>query len=89
MSAILYTICQYCGSACKKAGKQKNGNQKLYCKSCAKYQLESYSNKGCIKNTKEWILKIYVKNVGIRDVADLLCISVNTVMKEIKKYSNY
>lgn len=86
---MLYTACQYCASGCTKTGKQKNGSQKVRCKNCGKYQQHCYSNKACKKVVKEAILKIYVKNVGIRDVADLLGISVNTVLKEIKQYSNY
>ncbi len=89
MSDILRTTCQYCNLPCRKEGKQKNGSQKLRCTSCKKYQLESYSNRGSEKNIKEWIVRIYVKNVGIRDVAALLGISVNTVLKEIKKYHYY
>jgi transposase-like protein len=89
MSDKLRNYCQYCGSACIKAGKHKNGSQKIKCKNCQKYQLVNYSNAGCKKNVKENMLKIYLKNVGIRGVALLLGVSVNTVIKEIKKYKDY
>jgi len=30
--------CKFCNHACQKAGKQKNGAYKFYCKLCGKYQ---------------------------------------------------
>lgn len=86
MSDKFQNLCQYCHSACVKVGKQKNGAQKLRCKNCCKYQLAGYTNQGCLKNTKENSLKLYLNNVGIRAVASLLSISVNTILKEIRKY---
>lgn len=77
--------CQYCNSVCHKVGVQKNGNQKLRCKSCKKYQLLLYSNKGCSKETKQMILKLCKVNVGIRDIGKLLEISANSVIKNIKQ----
>jgi insertion element IS1 protein InsB len=86
MSDKLQNHCQYCQSACVKVGKHKNGAQKIRCKNCCKYQLAGYTNQGCLKNTKENSLRLYLNNVGIRAVARLLRISVNTVLNEIRKY---
>jgi len=77
--------CQYCNSVCHKVGVQRNGNQKLRCKNCKKYQLLSYSNKGCLQETKQMIIKLCKINVGIRDIGKLLEISVNSVIKKIKQ----
>jgi insertion element IS1 protein InsB len=77
--------CQYCNSVCHKTGVQKNGNQKLRCKNCKKYQLQSYSNNACLQETKQMIIKLCKVNVGIRDIGKLLEISVNSVIKKIKQ----
>ena len=70
---------------CHKIGVQKNGNQKLRCKSCKRYQLLSYSYKGCLTETKRMIIKLCKVNVGIRDISKFLEISANSVIKNIKK----
>jgi len=34
--------CKFCEGKCQKAGRPKNGQQKLYCKACKKYQQARY-----------------------------------------------
>lgn len=89
MSDKVQFYCQYCGSGCVRCGKHSNGSQKLHCKICFKYQLQIYANRGCMKNTKDNISKIYLKNVGIRGVSELLGIAPGTVLKAIKKFKHY
>ncbi len=76
--------CKFCNHACQKAGKQKNGAQKLYCKLCRKYQQKTYRNRACCKDIKPMIFKLVCESVSVRGIARILNISVNTVQTDIK-----
>jgi insertion element IS1 protein InsB len=76
--------CQYCDYTCQKAGKQRNGAQKLYCGQCKKYQQIVYRNKGCEEKTKRLLRKLVCESVGIRGIGRVLHIASNTVLNRIK-----
>jgi insertion element IS1 protein InsB len=75
--------CNYCTFSCQKAGRQKNGNQKWFCKSCGKYQQQEYKNKACYPDTNLEIKKHLKESCGIRSISRLLEISITTVTKRI------
>jgi insertion element IS1 protein InsB len=77
--------CQYCSNNCQKAGKQKSGAQKLYCKACRKYQQEIYRNKAYEKTISPMLSQLVCESVSVRGIARVLNISVNTVLCRIKK----
>jgi len=76
--------CKFCDHACQKAGRQKNGVQKLYCTLCRKYQQTAYRNRACCKDTKPMISKLICESVSVRGIARILNISINTVQTDIK-----
>ena len=77
--------CQFCKGNCQKAGRQKNGAQKLYCKGCRKYQQADYSYKAYQGNVNAMIRQLVCESVGIRGIARVLKISGNTVLRRIRK----
>ena len=76
--------CKQCLKRCVKAGIQKNGTQKYFCKTCRKYLQKRYRNKACSINTNENIKKYLKEGCGIRSIARLLQISGTTVIGRIK-----
>lgn len=60
--------CKFCNHACQKAGKQKNGTQKYYCKACKKYQQEEYKYAACNKGVELMISNLVYESVGIRGI---------------------
>lgn len=77
--------CQYCNGDCQKAGKQKNGVQKLYCKGCKKYQQRIYRNRAYEMAINPMIAELLCESVCIRGIARVLKISINTVLSRIRK----
>jgi insertion element IS1 protein InsB len=76
--------CQYCRKNCQKAGRQKNGAQKLYCVACRKYQQKIYRNKAYEGRTDRMISALVCEGVGIRGIGRILKIATNTVLGRIK-----
>jgi insertion element IS1 protein InsB len=77
--------CKYCGHKCQKAGKQKNGKQKHFCTACKKYQQEQYSYLACKAGVTAMIPKLVCNSVGIRGIARVMGIAINTVVRKIKQ----
>jgi insertion element IS1 protein InsB len=77
--------CKYCREFCVKAGKQKNGRQKYFCKHCKKYQQSDYAYFVYTYELKRWIPRLLCNGVGIRGMAKVLKVSANTVIKIILK----
>ena len=77
--------CKNCDHSCQKAGKQKNGVQKFYCRRCKKYQQSIYRNKAWHKSAKPLICKMICEGVSVRGIARILKIAVNTVQADIKR----
>lgn len=77
--------CKRCNSACKKAGKQANGNQKYKCKSCGTYQQSCYIYKACTREIHDQFSRMYAMGCGANKMASFLRISINTLQKWIGK----
>jgi insertion element IS1 protein InsB len=76
--------CMYCTNKCIKAGRQKNGAQRLFCKTCQRYQLETYRSQAWRTTINESIKSLLVEGMGIRGIARFLKISVTAVLKRIR-----
>ncbi len=76
--------CKYCEAECVKKGFQKNGNQKLRCVRCKRYQLAHYTNRAWLNNVNETISTLVKESCGIRSIGRILKISPATVIKRIK-----
>ncbi len=77
--------CKYCNLQCQKAGKQKNGTQKYFCGTCKKYQQKTYEYSACKAGVIMMIPKLVCNSVGIRGIARVLSIAINTVVRKIKQ----
>ena len=71
-------------SESRKAEKQKNGSQKLYCTTCNKYQQSSCIYAACNENVVSMIPKLVCESVSIRGISRLLKIATSTVIRKIK-----
>ena len=77
--------CLFCKGECQKAGRQKNGTQKHYCKRCKKYRQGNYIYKAYRKTVNESICRLVCESVSIRGIARVLEISVGTVLHRIRQ----
>lgn len=74
--------CPYChGVKVVKNGKKKSGEQNFLCRSCGKQFQHTYQKAGCPPEMKELVLKLLVRNSGIRDIEAVLGIHRQTVLK--------
>lgn len=80
--------CKRCNFACKKAGKQKSGNQKYKCNSCGLYQQSHYIYKACTKEVHDQFSRMYRMGCGANKMASFLKISINTLQKWVGKARN-
>jgi transposase-like protein len=76
--------CKYYKGECQKADRQKNGVQKYYCQHCKKYQQKKYQYRVYNKGVAEMIPRLLCNSVGIRGIARVLQIAVNTAAKLIE-----
>ena len=81
--------CPHCHSkAVVKYGKSSNGKERFrgqQSAQCGRTFLRSYAYSGCLPTVKQQIGEMTLKGSGIRDIARVLQIGPNTVMKELKK----
>lgn len=77
--------CRFCKGKCQKAGRQENGAQKLYCKPCGKYSQAVYRYAACGQDNSAIIKRLVCESSGIRSIARILQIGVNTVVRKIVK----
>ena len=77
--------CKFCKETCSKAGKQASSLQRYYCRECKKYQQKKYTYKACEAEIKVMIPRLICNGVGIRGIAKVLLIAVNTAVKAIKE----
>ena len=76
--------CTNCKEVAVKNGKQNNGKQRYYCKTCRCSFQRSYSYKAYKAAINKNIYRFLKEGVGIRSTARLLSISKTTVIKRIK-----
>jgi transposase-like protein len=86
---VVKVLCTECKSAkVVKFGKNRQGKQRYRCQnaSCEKetFILE-YKNKGYLPEVKKQIIEMTLNGSGIRDIARVLKISINTILSELKK----
>ena len=58
---------------------------KLYCGTCRKYQQDQYRNEVDKKTINPMLTELVCESVSIRGISRILKISVNTVLRRIKK----
>lgn len=77
--------CQYCFNACSKSGFYTNYDQRYRCTKCYRYQKETYTYKGCVKEIDQQIVILNNEGCGIRSISRILKISTNKVLQTIRK----
>jgi insertion element IS1 protein InsB len=78
--------CPKCRShSIKKNGTTAQGKQRYRCKWCFRQFITDYSYQGCRPEVRNMILPMTMNGSGIRDISRVLKISINTVLKTIRK----
>jgi transposase-like protein len=87
--AVIPVRCLYCQSdKIVKRGKTDSGKQRYLCQHppCPhRTFLLDYTNRGYLPSVKRQIIEQALNGSGIRDTARVLCISTDTVIRELKK----
>ena len=76
--------CKVCRSKCCKAGRQKNGRQRYYCKDCGKYQQADYKYSAYKSDVTKLIPVLVCESVSVRGISRILKIGLATVIRKIK-----
>jgi insertion element IS1 protein InsB len=71
--------CERCCSNCIKAGKQANGKQRYYCKTCKRHLQQSYEYKACTFEVHRQFSRLNKSGMGSLKLARFLEVSVNTL----------
>ena len=81
--------CPHCQSkAVVKYGKTSTGTERFRCQQsaeCGRTFVRSYAYPGCLPTVKQQIVDMTLNGSGIRDIARVLQVGSNTVMRELKK----
>ena len=81
--------CPHCQSeAVVKFGKTSNGKERFRCQQraeCGRTFVRSYAYPGCLPTVKQQIVDMTLNGSGIRDIARVLHVGSNTVLRELKK----
>ena len=81
--------CPHCQSeAVVKYGRASNGKERFRCQQrsrCGRTFLRSYAYPGGLPTGKRQIVEMTLNGSGVRDIARVLQVGPNTVIKEIKK----
>jgi transposase-like protein len=81
--------CPHCQSgAVVKYGKTSNGKERFRCQQsaeCGRTFLRNYAYPGCLPTVKRQIVDMTLNGSGIRDIARVLHVGSNTVLRELKK----
>ena len=80
--------CKFCDHLCQRAGKQRNGAQKLYCTRCDKYQQQGYIYLACRAGAIEMVQSLTCESVGIRGISRVPGIAANTVMERTRSMAS-
>lgn len=79
-------VCEHAAPV-KKHGCAKSGHQRYRCQSCNRPFPLDYAYHACQPGMKGHIVDLAVNNAGIRDTARALHISINAVVRTLKKLS--
>ena len=81
--------CPHCQSeVVVKYGKASNGKERFRCQQtsrCGRTFIRSYAYPGCLPTVKQQIVDMTSNGSGIRDIARVLHVGSNTVLREVKK----
>jgi transposase-like protein len=81
--------CPHCQSeAVVKYGKASNGKERFRCQRserCGRTFLQTYAYSGCLPAVKRQIVEMTLNGSGVRDIARVLQVGPNTVLRELKK----
>ena len=78
--------CPSCSSRnIKKNGTTANRKQKYRCKDCHRQFITQYSYHGCRPFIRDLIVPMTMNSSGVRDIARVLSVSTNTVLKTIRE----
>ncbi len=69
----------------KKNGTTANRKQKYLCKDCRRQFITRYTYQGCVQFVRDLIVPMTMNSAGIRDIARVLSISTNTVLKTLRE----
>lgn len=86
--AMVAVKCRFCGETepVKKHGTGKGGHPRYRCQACSRtFQLE-YTYRTCQAGMKAQIVDLTMNNAVIRDTARALHVSINTVVRTLKKF---
>jgi hypothetical protein len=84
------TVSHCQSEAVVKYGKTSKGKERFRCQQheqCGRTFLRSYVYPGCLPTVKQQIVEMTLNGSGIRDIALVLQVGPNTVLKELKKAS--
>ena len=85
--ATITVLCPTCNGKVVKNGLTKQGKQRFICQNvdCETFSfIIDYTYHGCKSDTKEKVIDMSLNGSGIRDIARVLKISVNTVLNVLK-----
>src|SRR5262245_9824850 len=71
-----------------KYGKASNGKERFRCQQhseCGRTFVRSYAYPGCLPTVKQQIVEMTLNGSGIRDIARVLHVGSNTVLREVKE----
>jgi transposase-like protein len=74
-----------------KYGKASNGKARFRCQQrehCGRTFLQTYEYPGCLPTVKQQMVEMTLNGSGTRDIARVLQVVPNTVLKELKKAPN-
>src|SRR5690348_7929248 len=81
--------CPHCQSEeVVKYGKTSNGKERFRCQhraECGRTFVGSYAYPGCLPSVKQQIVDMTLNGSGIRDIARVLHVGTNTVIRELKE----
>jgi transposase-like protein len=81
--------CPHCQSdAVVKYGKASNGKARFRCQQreqCGRMFVQTYAYPGCLPTVKQQMVEMTLNGSGIRDIARVLQVGPNTVIRELKK----
>jgi transposase-like protein len=88
MKIKITLYCPQCqGAKIKKNGKKSYGKQNYFCRECGHQFIGDHalSYRGCHSGLTHKILKMLVRGVGIRDVAEIEGVSIRKVLSVLRK----
>jgi IS1 family transposase len=68
-----------------KNGTTSNRKQKYLCRDCCRQFIRHYTYQGCRPEIRSLIVPMTLNGSGIRDITRVLNVSINTVLKEIRR----